>query len=277
MFGKLFGRKPKAPPANATAPDPQPGPQMGMLMMRSPQLDPAAVVRAWAELFPNVPPLSFKPPSEDEPDEHDVHEFQTDLESVMLAVMPIPIPVPEIEEAMQASWMLKTPEDVRQQRAHAIAMATGDSTPVESALRVSRLLAAAAKATDAVGIYWGNSGQVHNPALFIDAVSSFGDGETLPTIMWVGIRISADGPKGPFTLTTQGLNPFGHKEFEVIDSKRGFGELRLTVLELANYVLTKGPILKHGNTFGSSAAERIRVEHTTSQFREGEPVIRLHM
>jgi hypothetical protein len=268
MFGKLFGRK-------KPTPKPDPGPQLGMLMLRS--LDGVTgdrIASAWAELFPELPAL--KRNRDDAKGGEGVFGFNVGGQTLFLAVMPVPIPHPEINDAVESSWMWSRKDtSYKEQKAHAIATATPLGTPVTDALAVSRLLAAAAKASDSIGIYWGNARLVHKAPLFIDAVKDFGGGESLPVMMWVGLAISGKSANGPFTLTTHGLNHFGHREFEIIDTSMGIGDLRMLAYRMSEYVLQKGPVLKHGDTFGGSAEERIKVEHTTSRFRKGEPVVRL--
>lgn len=263
MFRRLFRRT--APTA------PEPGPQLGMLALRSPDgLDAQGLCRAWSRLFADIDPLTAAAA------EGDVLEFAHGDRTLMLAVMPAPIPQGDIDFAVARSWMWKdAAQQMAAQQAHAVAVATPSGEPVEDAMAVSRLLGAAAAAADGVGIYWGNGGQVHRPAFFIDALSAFSEGNW-PVMLWIGLEISAAGPQGPYTLTTLGLRPFGHKELEIIDSLAPIGDLRMLAYEVANYLLANGPVLEHGQTFGRSDDERMLIEHTTSRFRKGEPVIRLH-
>ena len=81
----------------------------------------------------------------------------------------------------------------------------------------------------------------------------------------------------PCTLTTHGMTNFGHHELEIIDTHMPVGDLRLLAFSTTAYLLKRGPILKHNQTFGRTATEKFKVEHTTSRFRENEPVIRLHV
>ncbi len=268
----MFGKK---TPTNVSAP--KAGPQLAMLALKSGKgLSAKAIIKAWSELFPGVPPISDD--GTEKKDGSVVVEFGFDGGSLMLLAVNAPIPQPEIDEACGVSWMWRqASSELKQQRAHAIITAVTSVPPVDAALAVTRLVAAAAKAGDPAGVYWGAGGHVHSPALFIDAAKSFGDAEMLPVMLWVGLRISGSGPKGPLTLTTHGLAPFGHNEIEIIDTRMGIGDLRTLVFETCDYLLRAGPVLRHGHTFGRSEDEQLRVEHTTSRFRTGEPVIRLHV
>ena len=274
MFSKWFGRKEKPPAPSFARPDP--GPQIGMLCLRSGTVDPAAVVEAWAELFPDIAPLTHGSPEEGE-DGPEIISFETGSDAAMMAFLPMPVPGEDIPEAIRGSWMIQDDSIDGAHQSHAIVVPMGSKDPVAGASLATRLLAAALRCSDSAGVYWGNGGQFHTPEVFTDLATELLDDGSLPTMLWIGVRHSAPGPRGPWTVTTIGMRPFGHLEFEIIDSTKRLGDLRMTVLELAGYVLEQGPVLKHGDTFGATPEDRTRVEHTTSKFRDNEPVIRLHM
>jgi hypothetical protein len=272
MFSKLFGRK--SPPPE----DLKPGPQLGMLALKSLEgLTPDRIAAAWAKLFPTLSALAPVPLKPGEK-EGGVYGFTLDGLSLMLATMRMPIPAGDIDYACKMSWMWpEAAEAFKNQHAHAIALCTPSGSATTDALALSRLLCAAAGAGKPVGIYWGSGGLVHKPKFFYDAVKEDrGDGY-LPTMLWVGLAISADSNEGPYTLTSHGLRPFGHMEFEILDTHMPIGDLRMNVYNVANYLLMSGPVLKHGHTFGNSETERFKVEHTTSKFRKGERVMRLYI
>ncbi len=269
MFKKLFGSK--------VASNPKPGPQICMptLATETPP-SAAAIIAAWKSLFPKHPPLN----GADSQDQ--VYSFEADGMTVMVAAMPMPIPSGDIESACELSWMWEdAATEMKRQKSHFIITALHakgmGADPVSEAMLVSRTAAAVCKASQAVGVYWGNGVQVHKPEFFIEAVQSFEEDDLLPCMLWVGQIVSGDSQEGPFTLSTVGLKHFGHKDIEVIDTSMHPGELRSTIYDLINYLLSNGPILKHCQTFGPSADIKWQVEHTTSKFRPGEPVIRLHI
>lgn len=271
MFKKLFSAKADA------SPDPTPGPQIGMLALRTGKgLSPSRIIAEWARLFPNQPPLTEEPSKDGK---KGVASFDSGGRSITLAAMPAPIPQAEIDEAADRSWMWPEAKDqMRQQKAHAIAVSTPVDEPVAEAWAATRLLAAAASAGDTCGIYWGSGGVVHKPDSFISLAKSCGEEQDmLPVMLWIGTLVSADGPKGPFTLTTYGMRAFGHKEFEIIDTRLHPSELVPMVSDWMNYLLLKGPIFKHGQTCGPTPSDKWKIEHTVSKFREGEGVIRIRI
>lgn len=269
MFKKLFGPR--------TAPNPEPGPHIGMLAFKSGTgLSSSGIVKAWSTLFPTQPPLEEA--ETDREGGNTVAEFTTGGRTVMLAMMRAPIPQGEIDEAAAVSWMWPdATTEMKTQKTHAIAVVIPAKEPVDEALAITRLLAAAASVGDPAGIYWGGGGHVHKPSFFVDAAKSFDEDGLLPCMLWVGLRISGASPGGPFTLTTRGMSPFGHKELEILDTTMSIGDLRSTTYDLINYLLSSGPVFKHNQTFGPTPDVKWKIEHTTSKFRKGEHIIRLHI
>lgn len=278
MLGRLF-KKPSAP-------EPQSGPQLCMVCLKGEiGLTPDRIVRAWAKFFPTLPPISHKGSTPDAPKSPTPRGDSAVIElalgsgrSVMVAVMPMPIPGNDIPEACAASWMWPDAEkQLAAHKAHAIVLAPTTTNPVDAAMDISRIAACVCAAGEGLGIYWGNGGHVHKPRMVLDFLNSAAESNIPPVMLWIGLRVSGDSPQGPFTLTTRGLSNFGHRELEIIDTRMPLGDLRMFVFDTMSYLLTRGPILKHGQTFGRTAEEKLKIEHTTSQFRQGEPVLRLHI
>ncbi|MBL8874199.1 MAG: DUF4261 domain-containing protein [Phycisphaerae bacterium] len=236
--------------------------------------DPRRVCAAWSELFPTLMPLEFTP-DPDDPNGTSVIQFKHGDAFVLFAFIPAPIPAPDIEAACAQSWMWKdAAAQMTSHVAHAIVTTVPAGASVNEAMLVSRVIASVAKVAPTAGVYWGSAGQVHNPALFADALNSFSDGN-LPVMLWVGVRVSRDSSTNRSTLSTEGLRAFGHLELEAIETSMTPGDLRMTAMEVANYLLENGPVLKHGHTFGGDDSERIRIEHVGSRFRKGERVMKL--
>lgn len=241
-------------------------PQLAMpLFSTTDPLAPAAVADQWLKLFPRQPALSVTGEQEA------VVQYSIGGSTVMVAHMPMPIPNSEAVDAIRTSWMWQAPDDaVRDHRAHAIVTAFGSRDPLTDAWTVARISACLLKAASGAALYWGSSGQVHLPVV----VEQFAaEEETPPVPLWMGITISAAFAQGPFSAATHGLDAFGHKEFEVIDTSIGVGELRETLLDIALYVLRHGPVLRHGHTFGPSADVKWPISHAKSKLVPGRDAI----
>jgi hypothetical protein len=266
MFGKiasLFGSKPPPPP--------QPGPQLAMPLFSSASpVAPEDVVTQWALLFPQQPPLRIE--KQDGPGSPVAYGVDGGG-SLMAMHMPMPVPKDEALHAVKSSWMWQQADtSVRAHAAHAIvtALPGTDDDVLSAAWNVARLSAAMLKAGEGAALYWGNGRQVHAP----EVVEKFAQEEDTPPVpLWVGITISADSRQGPFAAATHGLEPLGHREFEVRGTRMAIGDLRMTLLDLALYVLREGPVLEHGQTFGPSADVKWNIRHESSKLVEGRHAI----
>jgi hypothetical protein len=260
MLGKvisLFGSRKKETKA---------GPQLAMpLFASSDAIVPEVVVERWARLFPAQRPLRVVGR------ENAVIEYALEDRQLMALHVPAAIPEGEALGAVRSSWMWQeSDEAVRRHRAHAVVTAPTAGDPVRDAWNVARLAAAMLDAGDGAALYWGSSRQVHTPKV----VEQFATSDDLaPVPLWVGVTISAESSSGPFSAATHGLESLGHKEFEVLATRTGIGELRTILLDLALYVLERGPVLKHGETFGPSADTRWTVRHARSKLVEGRDAI----
>jgi len=266
VFKRLFGgRKAEA------------APQLCMpLLVSAEGLSPARLVGAWRKLFPALPP-----PEADAGGEEGVMSFRVGGASAFVAVMPGRVPTGEVEEAAKLSWMWKKEGDaaLAAYGAHAVVAAAGaGESPVENAVLVTRVVACVVEAGSCVAVYWGNGSLVHMPGLFKDmAVEMMEGGSPVPPL-WVNVLVSSDGPRGPFSLSTLGMEKLGHNEFEIVAASTDRpGDLRMRLYEVAAYVLENGPVLKDGDTLGDSPEERIRVRVGRSRLGKPGRVVRLEM
>jgi len=227
-------------------------------------IEPEAIVTAYDRLFATKGALRVIKTG-------DVPEFDLEGRCVMVVQIPAPVPHDEALHAVRSSWMWQKPDDVvRKHRAHAIVTAPSSNDPIRDATAVTRICAAMLSAGTGAALYWGNSHQVHTADVAIGFAT---DPKGSPVPLWVGITISGRSQSGPFSAATHGLEAIGHKEFEVIDTTMTIGNLRTTLLDLAMYVVERGPVLLDGQTFGPSATERWSVRHTRSKLVEGRAAI----
>lgn len=260
MLGRLLKRRRSSAP--------EAGPQICMVAFGSVDApSPASIRDAWTELFPDIL-LELMRGDDSAPG------FVVGGRAVMCVPVPFPIPSADIEWAARRSWMWPEAErEMARQRSHMLLATTADGDPVEAAMAATRVAAAACRAGDGVGVYWGSGGQVHKPQFVIDTITDLD-----PAVpIWVGLVISRDDSSGLYTLSTLGLAALGHKEFEILDTRMEPDDLAGTAYDLVAYVVSNGPVLADGNTFGPTAEDKWRVEHTGSALRKGEQVIRLHV
>ena len=212
------------------------------------------------------------------PGDQVVFGFDLGDEFLALALMPAPYPARDLEGPIATTWLWprKQPiEAVRQHRSHLLITATlGSADPVRRRLILTAVTALAAGKPGVTAVYWGDARLVIYPPLFIDMAKT-GSPEAPPLYLWVDLRAfkNEDGTTG---LSTTGLTSLGHMEIEIPRIDMAPGDLREWVLNIMDYLLTNGPVLKDGQTIGRSAEEhQFRIRHSPSSFGHPGKVIRL--
>ncbi len=71
------------------------------------------------------------------------------------------------------------------------------------------------------------------------------------------------------------MKALGHMEIEIPRIRMSPGDLRDWTINIAGYLLDKGPVLLDGNTIGMTAEQKIRIRHTTSMFDRPDLVLRM--
>ncbi len=237
--------------------------QLAMPLFASKAPEAASVLKAWKKVFGSKVQHSRA-------DTVDV--YKVDGLEVMAVDVPVPVPREELADAIKSSWMWQRPPDAAlNHRAHAIVTAGGDAPVQALAIAVTRVCAAMLEAAGGVALYWGAARQVHVPELVRDCARE----PELATPLWVGVMLSAESKAGPFSALTHGLEALGHREFEVIDSAKPIGELRMALLDLASYVLREGPVLEDGQTIGPDSRTKWSITHRPSKLVPGQKVIAL--
>lgn len=209
---------------------------------------------------------------------HDGGVFSFEVGDEFLALALMPAPFPDLDGPIATSWMWpRQPpiETVKRHRSHLLVTATGGATdPVRRRLTLTAVTALAAKQPGVMAVYWPEATLVHFPPVFASMAEKINSPEAPPLYLWVDLRAFRN-PDGTTGLFTTGLSALGHMEIEIPRINMGPGELREWVLNIMYYVLKNGPVLKHGETIGMSAEQRIRIRHCASSFGHPGDVIRL--
>ena len=202
--------------------------------------------------------------------------FKVDDQVAMFGYLRIPIPWGDLEEPCATSWLWpEAEEQMKNHQAHLIVMLLGDKgVHIDRCLLVTRLMAAASKAFDAIGMYWGH-GPVVLSADQLQKMALCATHERLPLLVWInfyGEKRSDDS----VNLLTSGLDYFGRMEIEILGSRRPFSEILDTALGIAQITL-QGDVIKDGDTVGHDAQTRIKVRHAKSQWKRKGKVLKVEM
>lgn len=199
--------------------------------------------------------------------EGEVATFEFANGSVHAAFMPIEIPQNEVGQHAPHSRFWKKEESTDHQ-AHLVLIGASDDVAA-SVGHVSHVARAVSITHDAVAWYYGNGGHILHPGLASDFVKT---GMLAP--IWVNVVYSKN-PRAGADASTLGLEYLGHNEFEIIGTGQPASNVYELLIDVSDYVLQNGPILKHGQTFGRTADERFPIEFGRSKLGKKGAVIRL--
>ncbi|MCX7793649.1 MAG: DUF4261 domain-containing protein [Thermodesulfovibrionales bacterium] len=94
----------------------------------------------------------------------------------------------------------------------------------------------------------------------------------LPLPVWIKVT-GYRKDNGNLYLYTLGMKNFNHREMEIMDYRGNFSDGYFFMLELANYLMTRGPVIKDGDTVGYSEIEKIKIKFKKSELDEDEEVM----
>jgi hypothetical protein len=196
-----------------------------------------------------------------------------------------PIPADSLAEpiAVNKVW----PEAAAQLGAHkahiivgTLDEAEGHGPCVDHAAVVTVVTAAIASMTPAIGVYWSNGRTVTETSRFVRAAERLIAGRP-PAEIWVQL-LWLDGPMTParertLAVVTTGLAPFVGREVEFMPAPLPPAVIADRTLGTLTYLLTRGPVLKDGDSLGVSEKERIRATYAAQGYKPGVPVMQLRI
>lgn len=234
-----------------------------------PQLSGGAIKRHLAATWPVLPPAS------DVQKKDNTLSFEMGDQTVIMGLMPAPIPWSDLEGPCKTSWLWPDAAKVlKEHKNHLVLTVSSKGTPVERAALLSVVAAAILKTCpQAVGVLWGLSSLVISPPVFCEFAEQMLP-KGLPLYIWVDFRV-VQNQQGRIAGFTQGMEQLGHMEFETLDTPETPQGLRERMFGLASYVLENGPVIKDGDTIGEDANEKIRVVHHPSAYGNKNKVMRL--
>lgn len=192
--------------------------------------------------------------------------------TVMIGLIDAPLPKGQIDDLCAGAWYWRQAcEATAAHRAHIVASVLDtDLDKLDASLLLTDVVAALMDA-NAIASYWGASLQSRDAVLRQSAKLSR---ELPPVWLWVNFRVTNDLEKG-FSLSTQGMEQFGLREIEAKDVNRPGRDVFSLLVGMAQYLISKGPVIKDGEAIGDSPALNIRVRQGPSYWREGATVYRV--
>jgi hypothetical protein len=185
--------------------------------------------------------------------------FQLGNYKIVIAAMLTPISSNELTYPINtALFWNNASQEIKLHKRHYVVFV---SSPRESKINVNlvctKVVKTLASMTRAIGIYWGSSSQVINKRTF-NVYCTMMKKKTYPVPIW--IKVTGFRKKnGTYYVYSVGMHAFGHRELEIQSYKGSFKDVYFFMLDLADYVLKQGKVIKNGDTIGGASKDKLKV------------------
>lgn len=219
--------------------------------------------------------IAYRPDEEEDTNSDAENEgvLVFDAEGFTLAISFVDAPIPdgEAEHFVQGNYLWPGGLDVVKTHTAQIILAvfTRSGSPLNSGRMYTKLAASCLKLPNAVGLY--SSGTVFQPEMFLNMAEIMKSSEEedffpLFNLVHFGLVQTETGLSG----YTCGLKPFGKNEIEVLDSQAAPADLREFLIDISSYVVEQNVTLKHGETIGFNAEQKLPITRSEGVYVEGE-------
>lgn len=193
--------------------------------------------------------------------------------TVAVGLIDRPVPNGELDDVCRFAWYWKAAcSSVTKHKAHLLVTVLDTKLDsIDAALLATHTMAALMSDSNAIAGYWGVNLQPREVYIKQSAGASR---QSIPIMLWVNFRMSDDLQKG-WTISTRGMQHFGLMEIECKDAPTDGRSVFSLVAQTSAYLISKGPIIKDGETIGESPALNIRVRHASSYWNDGQTVYRI--
>ena len=182
--------------------------------------------------------------------------FESDSLLGTLTLGNFPIPNGEAEQIAANNYLWsEAVETVGRHQANIVAAVFGKgAAPIDSGKLLVKLCASCCRQENVLGVY--TSGTVFEPSFYLRSALVMRDGD-LPVLDWIyfGLYRSDNGISG----YTYGLENFGKREIEVLDSNTKPVELRDFLFNIAYYILDNDMEFHDGETIGFSEHQKLPI------------------
>ena len=184
------------------------------------------------------------------------------LGNATIAVSLMPAPVPDGEAVGNAKTNFRWPEAVAVTECHKACILVAVLPPEEQSLKETavlhaKLCASVLKQPHATAI--NTAGTVFDPAFYIDSAEQYVKEGKFPILNHIFFGLYSNDGGGMVSGYTYGLGNLGKKDIEILDSNHSPDEVLDFMTDIALYILEYDAILKHGETIGFSAEQKLAI------------------
>jgi len=187
---------------------------------------------------------------------------------VMIANIPAAIPENEVEKTAEYNylWENATKETSKHNGHIVLSIVNAGKNPVQENILYSKLALAVMNNSKSIGIYIGGRSLVLKKEFYNSQVDLMTE-QDLPLYIWIYFGLRDEN--GKRSVYTYGLSDFGKKEMEILDSNHSLQELSEMMFNMAHYVIAQNVELKHGETIGISADQKLKISESKGKFVDG--------
>lgn len=197
--------------------------------------------------------------------------------------LPAPCPIAPQDPCFTLAWYWpKAWEELKDHKTHMVVAVSGGSDARTRAILLSQLTAAVVEASpSSIGVHCASSKALW-PAQAVPAMTQ-PDGNTEATPLLIAVRLVHDHTKisgkhfSGVSAITHGLSTFGLMEIEALDIPEDPRTLTATILDLASYLISAGPVINDGDTIGPDETTKLTVRHETSHWAPDQKVYRVQL
>ena len=204
--------------------------------------------------------------------DQDKRSFVSMQDEMMLAVSLMPAPIPNGEAVQNAKTNWLWPEAVSVAEAHkahimVAVMGMGQDTLHTATMHV-KVCTSCLALKNATGM--NTLGSVLDPVFYMEAAKMHMANNTFPVmnLVFFGLYSNDGGKTG--SGYTYGMDLFGKKNMEIIDSAHGAGEIHDFMVNIAGYVIESDVTLKDGETLGYSAEQKLPITESAGVAIDGD-------
>lgn len=214
--------------------------------------------------------------SDDDAVSNDTAVFNVNGQMVAIAQMPAPIPRDELESVAPYNYMWRSAlQDLENHTNHAIVSVLSTDLPtVDRFTILSKILCSILATSNCVGVYQGMQTLLLSCNYYLEFVDDLKDGAVcIPLWVYIGIRHE----NNKTSLYTYGMASFGKNEMEIINSEIDIEELYNFILNISSYVVSENVTLKHGETIGYTATQKIPIKLSQGVFLPDKQTLKFEM
>jgi len=274
LFRKLFSKKEMAPTGESGFVS------LAFVLLTEPTLPKSKdVTRFYSEFSPDGDALVESVDDGGEQTRKEILSLQFESgQAVFIALMPAAVPNGEADNGAQFSVSsLGTRWQLPDHSAHLIVTVPSSGSELSTIDRLSRftsLLAAVAKASPSVGIYWGGASATHDSEFFISVAAEPGIATRM--MLWTGISLARE-PDGRLSMLSLGMGQLNLPDLLLVVAEPSEDTALETFFDLLAYVASRGEPLPEGDTVGRTADEKLPVHYVESPIGSGEQVWRVEV